>query len=70
MTTFLRGKLEDVDTVQPALRGLRVLANLETFSDQCAVEMMDSYVCVMSNLNQCSLREADASMTAFLNIYE
>lgn len=44
MTTFLRSKLDDLDTVIPALRGLAVLTSLETFSDDAAVEMIESCV--------------------------
>lgn len=43
MATFLSSKLDDIDTVQPALRGLGVLVNLQTFSDQSAVEAIESY---------------------------
>jgi len=33
-----------MDTIQPAIRGLGVLANLETFSDKSAIETMESFV--------------------------
>lgn len=42
MTAFLLSKLDDLDTVQPALRGLGVLTDMKTFSDESAIETVES----------------------------
>ncbi|KAF8308312.1 hypothetical protein DL93DRAFT_2231691 [Clavulina sp. PMI_390] len=51
LTTFLRGKLEDVDTIQPALRGLAVLTDLDTFAGDAAVQVVESLIASVTMRN-------------------